>query len=52
MPTTAWCALLPCSRTVATLVDLANWAKVFYVDSVERNAEDTSKHGRGGYPGA
>jgi glutamyl-tRNA synthetase len=27
-----------------TLVDLANWAKVFYVDSVERNAEDYAKH--------
>lgn len=27
-----------------TLVDLANWAKVFYVDEVERNAEDYAKH--------
>ena len=27
-----------------TLVDLANWAKVFYVDGVERNAEDYAKH--------
>ncbi|WP_417284859.1 glutamate--tRNA ligase [Comamonas sp.] len=27
-----------------TLVDLANWVKVFYVDSVERNAEDFAKH--------
>lgn len=27
-----------------TLVDLANWAKVFYVESVERNAEDYAKH--------
>ena len=27
-----------------TLVDLANWAKVFYVDNVERNAEDDAKH--------
>ena len=27
-----------------TLVDLANWAKVFYVDSIERNAEDFAKH--------
>jgi glutamyl-tRNA synthetase len=27
-----------------TLVDLANWAKVFYVDSVERNPEDYAKH--------
>ncbi|MDR2328381.1 MAG: glutamate--tRNA ligase [Comamonas sp.] len=27
-----------------TLVDLANWVKVFYVDSVERNAEDYAKH--------
>lgn len=27
-----------------TLVDLANWAKLFYVDSLERNAEDYAKH--------
>ncbi|WP_312566530.1 glutamate--tRNA ligase [Comamonas sp.] len=27
-----------------TLVDLANWAKLFYVDGVERNAEDYAKH--------
>ena len=27
-----------------TLVDLANWAKVFYVEGVERNAEDYAKH--------
>ena len=27
-----------------TLVDLANWVKVFYVDSIERNAEDYAKH--------
>ena len=27
-----------------TLVDLANWAKLFYVDDVERNAEDFAKH--------
>ncbi|MBQ0132349.1 MAG: glutamate--tRNA ligase [Comamonas sp.] len=27
-----------------TLVDLANWAKLFYTDSVERNAEDFAKH--------
>ncbi|MDR3005025.1 MAG: glutamate--tRNA ligase [Acidovorax sp.] len=27
-----------------TLVDLANWVKVFYVDSVERNSEDYAKH--------
>lgn len=27
-----------------TLVDLANWAKLFYVDSVERNAEDYARH--------
>jgi glutamyl-tRNA synthetase len=27
-----------------TLVDLANWVKVFYVESVERNAEDYAKH--------
>ena len=27
-----------------TLVDLAQWAKVFYVDGVERNAEDYAKH--------
>ncbi|MEX8194406.1 glutamate--tRNA ligase [Comamonas guangdongensis] len=27
-----------------TLIDLANWAKVFYVDEVERNAEDYAKH--------
>jgi glutamyl-tRNA synthetase len=27
-----------------TLVDLANWAKVFYVEDVERNAEDFTKH--------
>lgn len=27
-----------------TLVDLANWAKLFYVDSIERNAEDYAKH--------
>jgi len=40
-----------CQRIVAlfkdrceTLVDLASWIKVFYVDSVERNAEDHAKH--------
>ena len=27
-----------------TLVDLANWAKLFYVDSIERNPEDYAKH--------
>ncbi|MEG0717701.1 MAG: glutamate--tRNA ligase [Comamonas sp.] len=27
-----------------TLVDLANWAKLFYVDGVERNEEDFAKH--------
>ena len=27
-----------------TLVELANWVKLFYVDSVERNAEDYAKH--------
>ena len=27
-----------------TLVDLANWAKLFYVDHLERNAEDYAKH--------
>ena len=27
-----------------TLVDLAHWAKVFYVDAVDRNAEDYAKH--------
>lgn len=27
-----------------TLVDLANWARLFYVDSVERNAEDYARH--------
>lgn len=27
-----------------TLVDLANWARLFYVDTVERNAEDYAKH--------
>ena len=27
-----------------TLLDLANWAKLFYVDSVEHNAEDFAKH--------
>jgi glutamyl-tRNA synthetase len=27
-----------------TLVDLANWAKLFYVDSLERNADDYAKH--------
>lgn len=27
-----------------TLVDLANWIKLFYVDAVERDAEDFAKH--------
>ena len=27
-----------------TLVDLANWVRVFYVDAVERNADDYAKH--------
>ncbi|WP_284214528.1 glutamate--tRNA ligase [Comamonas jiangduensis] len=27
-----------------TLVDLANWAKLFYVDSVERNTQDYAQH--------
>ena len=27
-----------------TLVDLANWARLFYVDGFERNAEDLAKH--------
>jgi glutamyl-tRNA synthetase len=27
-----------------TLVDLANWAKLFYVDCLERNADDYAKH--------
>ena len=27
-----------------TLIDLANWAKLFYVDSIERNPEDYAKH--------
>ncbi|WP_287916253.1 glutamate--tRNA ligase [Comamonas sp.] len=27
-----------------TLVDLASWAKLFYVDGVERNEEDFAKH--------
>lgn len=27
-----------------TLVDLANWVKLFYVDSVERNAQDYAQH--------
>ena len=27
-----------------TLVDLANWAKLFYVDGVDRNEEDFAKH--------
>src|SRR5690606_4378385 len=27
-----------------TLVDLANWAKLFYTEGVERNAEDYAKH--------
>ena len=27
-----------------TLVDLANWARLFYVDAIERNAEDYAKH--------
>ncbi len=27
-----------------TLVDLANWARLFYVDAVDRNAEDYAKH--------
>ncbi|WP_353234203.1 glutamate--tRNA ligase [Diaphorobacter ruginosibacter] len=27
-----------------TLVDLANWARLFYLDGVQRNAEDYAKH--------
>ena len=27
-----------------TLVDLANWVRLFYVESIERNAEDFAKH--------
>ncbi|QNP49289.1 glutamate--tRNA ligase [Diaphorobacter aerolatus] len=27
-----------------TLVDLAGWAKLFYMDGIERNAEDYAKH--------
>ncbi len=27
-----------------TLVDLARWARLFYVETVERNAEDVAKH--------
>ena len=27
-----------------TLVDLANWARLFYADAIERNADDYAKH--------
>src|SRR5690606_31427480 len=27
-----------------TLVDLARWVRLFYVDAVERNAEDAAQH--------
>ena len=27
-----------------TLADLANWARLFYVDAIERNAEDVAQH--------
>jgi len=27
-----------------TLVDLANWARLFYADAIERNADDHAKH--------
>ena len=29
---------------VETLVELADWIKLFYVDEIERNAEDVAKH--------